>query len=104
MYKPNTKAALKEVQSKKIVLTSFICYSSNREPINGLTPFMEAATEGHEKIVQLFLQNVSLYVYLLNMSSEGDQKIVQLFLQHVSLYVYLLNMDSHDLTLLILDK
>jgi len=30
---------------------------------------MEAAAEGHEKIVQLFLQHVSLYVYLLNMSS-----------------------------------
>jgi hypothetical protein len=35
-----------------------------------------------------------LYVYLLNMSSEGHEKIVQLFLQHVSLYVYLLNMSS----------
>ena len=65
---------------------------------------MEAAAEGHEKIVQLFLQSVSLYVYLLNMSSEGHEKIVQLFLQNVSLYVYLLNMGSHDLTLLILDK
>jgi hypothetical protein len=44
-------------------------------------------SEGDEKIVQLFLQHVSLYVYLLNMSSEGDEKIVQLFLQHVSLFM-----------------
>lgn len=30
-----------------------------REPSLGLTPFMEAAAEGHEIIVQLFLQHVS---------------------------------------------
>lgn len=43
--------------SNKHILSLF-----TREPSLGLTPFMEAAAEGHEIIVQLFLQHVSLSI------------------------------------------
>lgn len=44
---------------KNIAINEHILYLFTREPSLGLTPFMEAAAEGHEIIVQLFLQHVS---------------------------------------------
>ena len=43
----------------------------NSEPTMGMTPFMEAAAEGHEIILQLFLRHVSLRFLVLTIFNEG---------------------------------
>lgn len=46
-----------------------------RELSTGITPFMEAASEGHEIIVQLFLQHVSSFHNWTCVHALGSNKV-----------------------------